>query len=84
MKNKINPEKALKKALKVKPGEKAVIKVEKQVSKATAKGQPLKAAFKNKVADIKYTKAMREMSPKEAGKAISMARKMFKAAKKGM
>lgn len=84
MKSKIDPEKAFKKTLKVKFAEKGAMRAEKRADKAMAKGQPLKAAFKSKVADVKYTKAMREMSPKAAKMAIGGARKMFKASKKGM
>jgi hypothetical protein len=84
MKNKIDPNKAFKKTLKISGAEKGSMRAEKQVVKATIKGQPLKAAFKNKVADIKYTKAMREMSGKSARTDIGAARKVFKAAKKGM
>jgi len=84
MKSKIDPEKAFKKTLKVKFAEKGAIRAEKRAVKAVSKEKPMKAAFKSKVADIKYTKAMREMSPKSAKMAIGGARKMFKASKKGM
>lgn len=83
MKN-IDPKKALKKSLKISAAEKSSMRAEKQSIKATIKGQPAKAAFKNKVADVKYGKAMREVSPKVAKASISVARKEYKSAKKGM
>lgn len=82
MKNIKDPNKAFKKTLKVSSAEKGSMRAEKQSIKAAAKGKPLKAAFKNKVADIKYTKAMREVSPKAAREAIGSARKEYKSAKK--
>jgi mRNA-degrading endonuclease YafQ of YafQ-DinJ toxin-antitoxin module len=84
MKNKIDPEKAFKKSLKIKFAEKGAMRAEKKVVKAVAKGKPAKAAFKNAVADAKYTKAMREMSSKSARADIGAARKVYKTAKKGM
>jgi hypothetical protein len=84
MKNSPNPDKAFKKSLKVKFAEKGAMRAEKQSIKATAKGKPAKAAFKNAVADAKYTKAMREMSSKSARAAVGAARKVYKTAKKGM
>lgn len=84
MKNTPNPERAFKKSLKISGAEKGSMRAEKQSIKATIKGKPAKAAFKGKVADIKYTKSMREMPAKAAKSAIGMARKMFKSAKKGM
>jgi len=84
MKNKIDPEKAFKKSLKIKFAEKGSMRAERQSIKATIKGKPAKAAFKDKVADIKYTKAMREMPAKAAKTAVGMARKVYKTAKKGM
>lgn len=84
MKNKIDPEKAFKKTLKISAAEKGSMRAERQATKATAKGQPAKAAFKSKVADVKYTKAMREMSPKTARTAIGSAKKSYKATKRGM
>ena len=80
----IDPKKAFKKTLKISGSEKGAMRAEKQAVKAVAKEKPMKAAFKSKVADIKYTKAMREMSPKSAKMAMGGARKMFKASKKGM
>lgn len=84
MKNKIDPEKAFKKTLKISAAEKGAMRAEKKVVKAVAKGKPAKAAFKNAVADAKYTKAMREMSSKSARADIGAARKVFKAVKRGM
>jgi hypothetical protein len=84
MKGKIDPEKAFKKSLKISAAEKGSMRAERQSIKATIKGKPAKAAFKDKVADIKYTKAMREMPAKSAKTSIGMARKVYKSAKKGM
>jgi hypothetical protein len=84
MKSKIDPEKAFKKSLKIKFAEKGSMRAEKQSIKATVKGKPAKAAFKNAVADAKYTKAMREIPAKGARAVISAERKVYKASKKGM
>jgi hypothetical protein len=84
MKNTPNPERAFKKSLKINAAEKGSMRAEKQSIKATIKGQPAKSAFKSKVADIKYTKAMREMPAKAAKTAVGMARKVYKTVKKGM
>jgi hypothetical protein len=84
MKSKINPDKGLKKSLKISAAEKGSMRAEKQATKATVKGKPAKAAFKNKVADIKYTKAMREIPAKGARAAIGAERKSYKASKKEM
>jgi hypothetical protein len=84
MKGKIDPEKAFKKSLKIKFAEKGSMRAERQSIKAAIKGKPAKEAFKGKVAEIKYTKAMREMPAKAAKSAIGMARKVYKSAKKGM
>lgn len=80
----IDPKKAFKKTLKISGSEKGAMRAEKQSIKAVIKEKPVKAAFKSKVADIKYTKAMREVSPKAAKSAMGVARKVFKASKKGM
>jgi hypothetical protein len=84
MKGKIDPEKAFKKSLKISGAEKGSMRAEKQSIKATVKGKPAKAAFKSKVADVKYTKAMREIPGKGARAVISAERKVYKASKKGM
>jgi hypothetical protein len=84
MKNTPNPDRAFKKSLKISAAEKGSMRAERQSIKATIKGKPAKAAFKDKVADIKYTKAMREMPSKSARADICDARKVYKTAKKGM
>lgn len=84
MKNTPNPDRAFKKSLKISAAEKGSMRAERQSIKATIKGKPAKAAFKGKVAEIKYTKAMREMPAKAAKSAVGMARKVYKTAKKGM
>jgi hypothetical protein len=85
MKNQTDPEKGLKKTLKKSMSlEKPSMRAEKQSLKAAKKGDTAKAMFKSKVADIKYTKAMREIPAKEARTAIKTERKAYKATKKGM
>lgn len=59
------------------PGERGALRASKQADKLKEK-----AAMKSKVADIKYTKAMRETSGKEARTAIREERSKYRSAKK--
>lgn len=58
-------------------GERGALRASKQADKLKEK-----SAMKSKVADIKYTKAMREMSGKEARTAIRDERAKYRSAKK--